>query len=88
MHLKLGIGNSWYYMDFALNRKEGGHGVLNPSEMNLPSYGVWRGGEDGIILVLTRLLSTDPTVAEFVQNLNIKKQFKNCNGMITVLVIE
>ena len=69
-------------------REEGGHGVLNPSELNLPSYGVWRGDENSL-LVLTRLLVTkDPVVCDFVESLDIKKQYKNCNGMITVLLLE
>ena len=60
---------------------------MNPSEnIDLPDYGVWK-GESGSIIVLTRMLN-DPTVAEFLESLDIKKQFKNCNGMLTVFVLE
>ena len=60
---------------------------MNPSEsIDLPDYGVWK-GEAGSIIVLTRML-TDPTVAEFLKTLDIKKQFKNCNGLLTVFVLE
>ena len=60
---------------------------MNPSEsIRFPDYGVWK-GESGSIIVLTRMLN-DPTVAEFLESFEIKKQFKNCNGLLTVFVIE